>query len=71
MFEEIGLIWEINKCGTVDIVRGNFKASEENVQLSDSDQLKILTANDHYKFLGKYENSMELEELVCNEASKE
>ncbi|KXJ15567.1 hypothetical protein AC249_AIPGENE10323 [Exaiptasia diaphana] len=58
MFEDIVLTWGLAKCATVDIVQGKIKSNTEN-------------ANDHYKFLGKYENSIQLEEQVRDEASKE
>ena len=51
-----------NKCATVDILRGKIKLSNENVQLSDTEELKVLNTNDHYKFLGKFENAAQLEE---------
>ena len=31
----------------------------------------IIDTDDHYKFLGKYENSVQLEQQVCNEATSE
>ena len=69
MFEDIGLFWGLDKCATINIVRGKLQTNEENVSISDTEELKILDTDDHYKFLGKYENSVQLEQQVCNEAT--
>ena len=61
MFEDIGLFWGLDKCATINIVRGKLQTNEENVSISDTEELKILDTDDHYKFLGKYENSVQLE----------
>ena len=71
MFEDIGLFWGLDKCAMVNVMRGKIKTSDQNVQISDTEELKLLDTNDHYKFLGKYENSTQLEKQVCNESSKE
>ena len=71
MFEDIGLFWGLDKCATINIVRGKLQTNQENVSISDTEKLKILDTDDHYKFLGKYENSVQLEQQVCNEATSE
>ena len=64
MFEDIRLL-------TINIVRGKLQTSEEHVSISDTEELKILDTDDHYKFLAKYENAVQLEQQVCNEATSE
>ena len=71
MFEDIGLFWGLGKCATINIVRGKLQINEENVSITDTEELEILDTDDHYKFLGKYENSVHLEQQVCNEATSE
>lgn len=46
------------------------KSRDENVQISDTEELKFLHINDHYKFLGKYGKCTQLGEQVCNKSSK-
>ena len=50
---------------------GKLQINEENISITDTEELKILGTDDHYKFLGKCENSVQLEQQVCNEASSE
>ena len=71
MFEDVGLFWGLDKGAIVNVVWGKIKSSDGNAQVSDTEELKLLDINDHYTFLGRYENSTELEEQVCNESSKE
>ena len=71
MFEDIGLFWGLDKCATINIVRGKLQTNEENVSISDTEELKILGTDDHYKFLGKYENPVQLEQQVCYKATSE
>ena len=72
MFEDIiGLYWGLDKCAKINIVRGKLHINEENVSITDTEELKILDIDDHYKFFGKYENSVQLEQQVCNEATSE
>ena len=70
-FKDIGLFWEMDKCATVNIVRGKLQASEKSVPISGTEELTLLDTDDYYKFLGKYENSVQLEQQVCNEAASE
>lgn len=70
MFEDIKLFWGLDKSAAINIVLGKLQTSEENVSISDTEELKILDTGDHYKFLGKYENSVQLEQ-VYNEATSE
>ena len=67
MFEDIGL----DKCATTNKACGKLQTNEENGSISDTEELKILDTDDHYKFLRKYENSAQLEQQVCNEATNE
>ena len=71
MSEDIGLFWGLDKRATTNIVRGKLQTSEESVSISYTEELKILDTDDHYKFLSKYENSVQLEQQVCNEATSE
>ena len=38
---------------------------------NNDEQLKILDENDKYKFIGTYENSKKLDNIVCEEVSEE
>ena len=67
MFEVIGL----DKCATTNKACGKLQTNEENGSISDTEELKILDTDDLYKFLRKYENSVQLEQQVCNEATSE
>ena len=70
--EEIGLFWGLDgKCAVVNVVRSKIKSSDGNIEISDTKELKLLDINDHYSFLGKYENSTQLEEHVWKKSSKE
>ena len=71
MFEDIGLFWGLDKCATINIVRGKLQTNEENVSIFGTEELKVLDTDDYYKFLSKYENSVQLEQQVCNEATSE
>ena len=53
-FQDIGLYWGLDKCATVNVVRGKIVQST-NVSLNNDEQLRTLDKNDKYKFLGKYE----------------
>ena len=66
MFEDNGLFWGLDKCATINIVHGKLQTS-----ISDTEELKILDTDDHYKFLGKHENSVQLEQPVCKEAASQ
>ena len=35
----------------VNVMQGEIRTSDENVQISDPEELKLLDTNDHYKFL--------------------
>ena len=69
-FQDIGLYWGLDKCATVNVVRGKIVQST-NVSLNNDEQLRTLDKNDKYKFLGKYENSTQLDDIVCEEVSEE
>ena len=69
-FQDIGLYWGLDKCATVNVVRGKIVQST-NVSLNNDKQLRTLDKNDKYKFLGKYENSTQLDDIVCEEVSEE
>ena len=71
MFEDIELFWGLDKSATISIVRGKLQTNQENVPISDTEELKILDTDDHYKFLGKYENSVQREEQFRNEPTSE
>ena len=40
MFEDIGLFWGLDKCATINIVRGTLQTSEEDVSISDTEESK-------------------------------
>ena len=69
MFEDVRLYWGLDKFATINIVRGKLQINEENVSIIETEEIKILDIDDQYRFLGKYENSVQLEQQVCNEAT--
>ena len=70
MFKDIGLEWGLDKCSTVNMQRGKLVPSED-LPLNEKDSISILDENDQYKFLGKFENVLHLDEMVFEYASKE
>ena len=60
MFEDIGLLWGINKCAAVQVKRGKI-VPNEGLPLHSGNQIPVLGEGDYYKFLGKYENATQLE----------
>jgi len=70
MFEDIGLQWGLDKCAAVNIQRGKI-CPTTNINLNESEELKMLEETDQYKFLGKHENSAHLEQQVYSNTSEE
>ena len=70
MFEDIGLSWGLQKCTAVHIKKGKIMPSSE-LSLTSGDNIPVLGEDDYYKFLGKFENSVQLEGKVLELASKE
>ncbi|XP_020907425.2 uncharacterized protein LOC110245482 [Exaiptasia diaphana] len=70
MFQDIGLTWGMDKCAGVDLVRGKLQHTQD-TNLSANEKLKMLDETDTYKFLGKFENSKQLEDQVFEETSRE
>lgn len=70
MFEDIGLQWGLDKCATVNVERGKIKKSR-GIKLSEEEEIKVLGSNDFYKFLGKFENFEQLDEMVLKQACNE
>ena len=69
MFEDIGLLWGINKCAAVQVKRGKI-VPNEGLPLHSGNQIPVLGDGDYYKFLGKYENATQLEKEVQRDARK-
>ena len=73
MFADIGLEWGINKCAAIHMKRGklapNDSASE--MPVSNDCSIPVIGSEDHYKFLGKYQNTQHLEDKVIEEASNQ
>ena len=42
MFEDIELLWGLDKSATINIVRGKLQRNQENVPISDTEEFKIL-----------------------------
>ena len=70
MFEDIGLSWGLQKCAAVRIKKGKIMQSSE-LPLTSGDNIPVLGEDDYNKFLGKCENSVQLEGKVLELASKE
>ena len=73
MFTDIGLEWGINKSAAIHLKRGKLSTSNNSTALpvSNNCTIPVLSNDDHYKFLGKYQNSQHLEDKVIEEAAKE
>ena len=69
MFEDIGLSWGLQKCAAVHIKKGKIMPSLE-LPLTSGDNIPVLGEDDYYKFLGKFENSVQLEGKVLELASE-
>ena len=69
-FQDIGLYWGLDKCTTVNVVRGKIVQST-NVNLDNDEQLKTLDKKDKNNFLGKDKNSTQFDDIVFEEISKE
>ena len=61
-FQDIGLYWGLDKCATVNVVRGKIVQST-NVNLDNDEQLKTLDKKDKNNFLGKDKNSTQLDDI--------
>ena len=70
MFEDIGLSWGLQKCAAVHIKKGKIMPSSE-LPLTSGDNILVLGEDDYYKFLVKFENSVQLEGKVLELASEE
>jgi len=70
MFKDIGLTWGINKCAAVHLKRGKLEKRDD-LPLSDNENIPVLGDEDYYKYLGKFENTTQLEKQVQKSASKE
>ena len=74
MFTNIGLEWGINKCAAIHMKRGKLNTNNNNTNgmpVSNNCTIPVIGSDDHYKFLGKYQNTEHLEDKVIEEASKE
>ena len=73
MFADIGLEWEINKCAAIHMKRGKPAPNDNTTEMlvSNDCSIPVIGSEDHYKFLGKYQNIQHLEHKVIEEASKE
>ena len=72
MFTDIGLEWGINKYAAIHLKRGKLSTSNNSIALPVSNDctIPVLSNDDHYKFLGKYQNSQHLEDKVIEEAGQ-
>ena len=68
MFEDIGLSWGLQKCAAVHIKKGKIMPSSE-LPLTSGDNIPVLGEDDYYKFLGKFENSVQLETEIYDRFS--
>ena len=73
IFADIGLEWGINKCTAIHMKQGKLVTNNNNTEMpvSKNCSISVIGNKDHYKFLGKYQNTQHLEDKVIEEASKE
>ena len=73
MLADIGLEWGINKCTAGHMKRRKLVTNDNNTEtpISKACFIPVIGNEDHYKFLGKYQNTQHLEDKVIEEASKE
>ena len=69
-FQDIGLYWGLDKCATVNVVRGKIVQST-NVNLDNDEQLKTHDKKDKNNFPGKDKNSTQLDDIVFEKIYKE
>ena len=70
MFMSIGLKCEIDKCAAIHIKRGKHEQGDE-LPSSSGQQVPELGVDDYYKFLGKFENAIHLEQELQKLAGRE
>ena len=72
MFVDIGLEWGINKCAAIHMKQGKLVTNDNSSKMpvSKNCSIPVIGNEDHYKFLGKYQNTQHLEDKVIEEASK-
>ena len=70
MFRDIGFEWSLQKCATVEVNRGKLTEGG-NLTVSKEESIKIMSKDDHYKFLGTVENGKQLDELITQTLSQE
>ena len=71
MFSDVGSEWGLRKCAAVNIKTGKIIQEQTQMPISHTEFIPLLQNSDHYKSLGKQENTTHLEEIVTGEASKE
>ena len=72
MFKDIGLERGINKCAAIHIKRGHLKTSGNNsMPAFDNTNIPLIGDHDHYKFLGKLQNTHHIDDKVIEEVANE
>ena len=73
MFADIALEWGINKCAAIHMKRGKLAPNDSVAEMpvSNDCSIPVIGSEDHYKFLGKYQNTQHLEDKVIEEASNQ
>ena len=73
MFADIGLECGINKCAAIHMERGKLARNDSTAEMpvSNDCSIPVTGSEDHYKFLGKYQNTEHLEDKVIEEASNQ
>ena len=63
----------ISDPAAIHLKRGKLSTGNNSIALpvSNNCTIPVLSSDDHYKFLGKYQNSQHLEDKVIEEAAKE
>lgn len=70
MFKNTGLEWGISKCAAIHIKRGKQEVCQE-LPLTSGQRIPVLGEDDYYKFLGKFENTTQLEHEIQKIAGRE
>ena len=73
MFADIALEWGINKCAAIHMKPGKLAPNDSAAEMPVSNHcsIPVIGSKDHYKILGKYQNTQHLEDKVIEEASNQ
>ena len=72
IFADISLEWGINKCAAIHMKQGKLVTNDNSSKMpvSKNCSIPVIGNEDHYKFLGKYQNTRHLEDKVIEEVPR-